>query len=110
MFDGLNELFDARDRDAVARKIATVAATDPQVRMILTSRIIGYNRMVLDGAGFTLQDLDEPHVEPFVRAWYATPSTATPPRPPAAPPIHPEQLRASVAASSAHSSSGVGLR
>ena len=73
MFDGLDELFDSRDRDMVARKIATFAATYPQVRVIVTSRIIGYRRAVLDGAGFTLhtlQDLDTDQVAEFVRSWY----------------------------------------
>lgn len=73
MFDGLDELFDAGDRDRVARMIATFAGSYPKVRVIVTSRIIGYRRAVLDGAGFalrTLQDLDQAQVEQFVGAWY----------------------------------------
>ncbi|MGH3569892.1 MAG: NACHT domain-containing protein, partial [Pseudonocardia sp.] len=74
MFDGLDELFNTHDRDAVGRKIATFAVTYPQVRVIVTSRIIGYHRAVLDGAGFalhTLQDLDNAQIEQFVHRWYA---------------------------------------
>jgi predicted NACHT family NTPase len=95
MFDGLDELFDIGDRDRVARMIATFSATYPRIRVIVTSRIIGYRRTVLDGAGFglhTLQDLTyrdgqgdpngedhskdhsegdgEGQVQQFVRAWY----------------------------------------
>jgi len=73
MFDGLDELFDTHDRNAVARKIVTFAAAYPQVRVIVTSRIIGYHRAVLDEAGFalhTLQDLDPAQIEQFVHRWY----------------------------------------
>jgi predicted NACHT family NTPase len=41
--------------------------------VVVTSRIIGYRREVLDGAGFghyTLQDLDRSQIEFFIENWY----------------------------------------
>jgi HEAT repeat protein/energy-coupling factor transporter ATP-binding protein EcfA2 len=73
MFDGLDELFDPTQRDEAARRIAAFAASYPRIRVIVTSRAIGYRRHVLDGAGFAvhaLQDLDSDQVERFVRLWY----------------------------------------
>jgi HEAT repeat protein/NACHT domain-containing protein len=73
MFDGLDELFDAGTREETTRRIAGFAARYPRVRVVVTSRIIGYHRALLDGAGFTvhtLQDLDQKQIERFVRRWY----------------------------------------
>ena len=73
MFDGLDELFDPAQRDDTARRIAAFAAAYPQVRVIVTSRVIGYQRAVWDGAGFgvhTLQDLDPDQIAGFVHRWY----------------------------------------
>lgn len=73
MFDGLDELFQPAQRDDTARRIAAFAAHFPQVRVIVTSRVIGYHRAVLDGAGFsvyTLQDLGPDQITQFVRRWY----------------------------------------
>src|SRR5215475_2294846 len=74
IFDGLDEVFDPRRRDAVARQIAGFAAEYPKVRVIVTSRTIGYRRATLTNARFahyTLQDLDEEQVEEFLRRWYS---------------------------------------
>jgi HEAT repeat protein len=73
IFDGLDELFDPAEREAVSRQIAGFATTYERVRVVVTSRIIGYRREILGGAGFshyTLQDLDRPEIELFVRNWY----------------------------------------
>jgi hypothetical protein len=73
MFDGLDELFDSADRDSVARRIAAFATRYPRVRVIVTSRPIGYRRSVLDGAGFglyALQDLDRDQIATFTHTWY----------------------------------------
>lgn len=43
--------------------------------MIVTSRVIGYQRSTLDAAGFThylLQDLDTAQIREFTAAWYAS--------------------------------------
>ena len=73
VFDGLDELFDPQRRDTVARQIAGFAARYPRTRIVVTSRVIGYRRAVLDAAGFAhhmLQDLDPKQVEEFVTRWY----------------------------------------
>ncbi|MGH3903032.1 MAG: NACHT domain-containing protein, partial [Pseudonocardiaceae bacterium] len=82
IFDGLDELFDPQLRETVARQIAGFAARYPQARIVVTSRVIGYQRAVLDGAGFTrfmLQDLDAGQVEAFVNRWYQLACPDNPP-------------------------------
>ena len=73
IFDGLDELFDPAERETVSRQIAGFAGQYEHVRVVVTSRIIGYRREILDGAGFrhyTLQDLERAQVECFIRSWY----------------------------------------
>lgn len=73
IFDGLDELFDPSERETVTRQIAGFALAYPLVRLLVTSRIIGYRRTTLTDAGFahyTLQDLDEPRIEEFLMRWY----------------------------------------
>ncbi|MGV9689881.1 NACHT domain-containing protein [Streptomyces sp. NPDC003444] len=82
IFDGLDELFEKDVRDAVARRIAGFAARHSQARIIVTSRGYGYQRAVLDGAGFTnfmLQDLDREQIGAFAEQWFslACPDDAT---------------------------------
>jgi hypothetical protein len=74
VFDGLDEVFDPQVRDTVARRIGGFAAAYPRVRVVVTSRVVGYKRQVLDAAGFghhMIQDLDRGQVEAFVTGWYA---------------------------------------
>ncbi|MCK8679866.1 HEAT repeat domain-containing protein [Streptomyces lichenis] len=74
VFDGLDELFEKDVRNAVARRIAGFAAKYPATRVVVTSRRIGYQRAVLDGAGFTdfmLQDLDRERIGAFCHRWFA---------------------------------------
>ncbi|MGH3814102.1 MAG: NACHT domain-containing protein [Pseudonocardiaceae bacterium] len=100
IFDGLDELFDPQLRETVARQIAGFAARYPQARIVVTSRVIGYQRAVLDGAGFThfmLQDLDAGQVEAFVNRWY---QLACPDNPPEAARLR-ERLLAAVGDSAA---------
>ncbi|MFC8298884.1 HEAT repeat domain-containing protein [Micromonospora orduensis] len=73
IFDGLDELFDQREREAVSLQIAGFAAAYPQARILVTSRIIGYRPRVLRDAGFglyTVQDLDPRQVDAFLGSWY----------------------------------------
>jgi len=74
MFDGLDEIFDKRDRDTVMKQIAGFAETYPRASVIVTSRPHGYRDGILRPAGFIhfrLQDLDAEQKERFVRAWFA---------------------------------------
>lgn len=73
LFDGIDEIFDPAEQEAVTRQIAAFADSHPEARIIVTSRIIGYRRTILTQAGFrhfTLQDFDEKQVINFVRQWY----------------------------------------
>ncbi|MEU0203629.1 MULTISPECIES: HEAT repeat domain-containing protein [unclassified Streptomyces] len=73
VFDGLDELFDPKVRARTAQRIAAFAVRRPSARIVVTSRVIGYQRTVLDAAGFShymLQDLDEDRIGAFVRGWY----------------------------------------
>jgi len=73
LFDGIDEIFDLAEQETVTRQIAAFADSNPQARIIVTSRIIGYRRTILTQAGFrhfTLQDFDEQQVTDFVRQWY----------------------------------------
>lgn len=73
IFDGLDELFDQREREQVSLQIAGFAAAHPQARILVTSRIIGYRPRVLRDAGFglyTVQDLDLRQVDAFLGSWY----------------------------------------
>lgn len=63
VFDGLDEIFDPEVRAETSRRIAGFAAHHERCRVIVTSRVIGYQRQTLDGAEFAhymIQDLDTP--------------------------------------------------
>jgi energy-coupling factor transporter ATP-binding protein EcfA2 len=73
IFDGLDELFDPQLRETVTHQIAGFAARYPRARIVVTSRVIGYRRAILDAAGFThhrLQNLDSGQITAFVTRWY----------------------------------------
>src|SRR5262249_17658030 len=73
VFDGLDELFDPRVREMVSRRIAGFAASYPNVRIMVTSRIVGYRPRVLRDAGFshyTIQDLTTEQRNTFLTSWY----------------------------------------
>ncbi|MER5464591.1 NACHT domain-containing protein, partial [Streptomyces sp. NPDC002668] len=75
VFDGLDELFDPVVRTETSRRISAFAARYPRVRIVVTSRVIGYQRAVLDGSGFKhymLQDLTEDQIGEFAHLWYST--------------------------------------
>ncbi|WP_162642344.1 HEAT repeat domain-containing protein [Streptosporangium sp. 'caverna'] len=73
VFDGLDEIFDPKLRAEVAHQIDGFASRYPKTRIIVTSRVIGYSRGILDAAGFThymLQDLDSEQIKKFTTTWY----------------------------------------
>ncbi|MBP2585045.1 hypothetical protein J3A78_005523 [Streptomyces sp. PvR006] len=75
IFDGLDELFDPKVRDDVTRRITGFAGRYPGVRIMVTSRIIGYARHQLDAAGFRhymIQSLDGKQIKDFASRWYDT--------------------------------------
>lgn len=73
IFDGLDEIFDPAERERITKQIAAFAHSSPALRVLVTSRIIGYRHKVLSDerfAHFTLEDLDRARVEQFVRQWF----------------------------------------
>ena len=73
IFDGLDELFDPQAREAVTHQITGFAARHPRVRVLVTSRHVGYQRTQFDAAGFghyMLQDLDRAQIAAFADRWY----------------------------------------
>jgi HEAT repeat protein len=73
IFDGLDEIFDRRQRDKIIREIIGFAADYPPARMLITSRIIGYEGKRFQAADFrhyTLQDLSEDQIRSFAQGWF----------------------------------------
>jgi hypothetical protein len=73
MFDGIDEIFQPAEQEAITKQIIAFADAYSDARVIVTSRIIGYRRALLTNAGFrhfTLQDLNASQVNEFVRQWY----------------------------------------
>ena len=74
LFDGLDEIFDARQRDHVMNAIVGFAGEYPKSRVVVTSRPVGYRDAILragDFRHFALEDLDDQQVETFVDGWFA---------------------------------------
>ena len=73
MFDGLDEVFDRPTQAAISDDIIRFAQKYPLARIIITSRIIGYNPERFQHATFrqfTLQPLDETEIHEFIDRWY----------------------------------------
>ena len=73
VFDGLDEVFDPRAREELSRQIGGFAGEFPAVRVVVTSRVIGYRHAALADAGFrdhTLQELTSYQIRVFLRVWY----------------------------------------
>ena len=71
--DALDEVFDDAARTAVAEAVALFAASYPSVRILLTSRVIGYNSAPFVAAEFSqlmLQELDDAQVAQFITYWH----------------------------------------
>ncbi|MEW6495992.1 MAG: NACHT domain-containing protein, partial [Cyanobacteriota bacterium] len=73
MFDGLDEVFDPAQRDEVITDIHRFTNDYPNVRVIVTSRIIGYKPQRLRDAEFLhfmLQDLESEQIQDFIYRWH----------------------------------------
>ena len=73
MFDGLDEVFDPGQREDVITDIHRFTNDYPQVKVIVTSRVIGYKPQRLKDAGFRhfmLQDLEQYQIDDFVHRWH----------------------------------------
>ncbi|MGW7385483.1 NACHT domain-containing protein, partial [Streptomyces sp. NPDC054794] len=73
LFDGMDEIFDPARRADVAGQIAAFAQAHPHVRVVVTSRVVGFTPGVFTTAGFSqakLEDLTRTQIESFIRHWY----------------------------------------
>ncbi|MGB5773027.1 MAG: NACHT domain-containing protein, partial [Crocosphaera sp.] len=73
MFDGLDEVFDPGKREDVITDIHRFTNNYPQVRVIVTSRVIGYKPQRLKNAQFRhfmLQDLEQYQIDDFIERWH----------------------------------------
>ncbi len=73
MFDGLDEVFDPVQREEVINDIHRFTNDYPNVRAIVTSRIIGYKPQRLRDAQFRhfmLQDLEPEQIQDFINQWH----------------------------------------
>ena len=73
MFDGLDEVFDHTQREEVITNIKKFASIYKKVKVIVTSRVIGYEAKTFKNANFShymLEDLDEKQIEDFIQRWH----------------------------------------
>ena len=74
MFDGLDEIFDPVVRREVITAIHRFADAYPLARVIVTSRIVGYQHQIWNDEGFRhflLQDLDSKQINLFLARWHS---------------------------------------
>lgn len=72
VFDGLDEIFETRCREHVTQQIEGFARRFPHIRILLTTRPLGYRRSILANAGFdhlALADLTRQQIGNFVHGW-----------------------------------------
>ncbi|MBP1910336.1 energy-coupling factor transporter ATP-binding protein EcfA2 [Methanolobus bombayensis] len=72
IFDGLDEIFDPNKWERVNNMIVGFTLDYPKTRVIVTSRIVGYNKNRLSNAGFkhfTIQDFDDVQISAFLDKW-----------------------------------------
>jgi predicted NACHT family NTPase len=73
MFDGLDEIFESALREETKTQIHNFTQTYPNVRVIVTSRVVGYTHQQLRDADFhhfMLQDLETEQIEEFIQKWH----------------------------------------
>ncbi|MGB7057264.1 MAG: HEAT repeat domain-containing protein, partial [Geitlerinemataceae cyanobacterium] len=73
LFDGLDEVFDPQLRSQVIAQIHNFTQTYPDVKVVVTSRVIGYQPQKLKNAQFyhfMLEEFDEEQIDEFVRRWH----------------------------------------
>jgi len=74
IFDGLDELLDTSFRQEVTEDVESFASLYPQVRILVTSRRVGYEQAPLDPAmfsAFMLSQFTDSQVETYARNWFA---------------------------------------
>jgi energy-coupling factor transporter ATP-binding protein EcfA2 len=74
IFEGLDEIFEPKEREKITEEIIGFALEyQDKARVLVTSRIIGYQRNALQAAEFreyTLQDFVPAQIKTFAQGWY----------------------------------------
>ena len=73
LLDGLDEIFDPKQRELAVNDIFRFSNDYPDARIILTSRVVGYRPEPLRDAGFRdfmLQDFNAGQIKEFLRIWH----------------------------------------
>ncbi|MEG3988768.1 HEAT repeat domain-containing protein, partial [Microcoleus sp. S28C3] len=73
MFDGLDEVFEVQKRNRIVDQIHNFTQTYPTVKVIVTSRVIGYQQQRLKNADFhhfMLQDFEPEQIQEFIHKWH----------------------------------------
>ena len=73
MFDGLDEVFEVEKRNRIVDQIHNFTQTYPTVKVLVTSRIIGYQQQRLKNAEFhhfMLQDFEPEQIKNFIQKWH----------------------------------------
>ena len=73
IFDGLDEVFDPQQREQAVGEIINFTTNYPRVRVLVTSRVIGYKPQQLRDANFRhfmLQDLTNSQIKDFLQKWH----------------------------------------
>ncbi|MFG1970762.1 NACHT domain-containing protein [Nonomuraea fuscirosea] len=81
IFDGLDELIDTSKRSDMASIIEMFAERYPLARILVTSRVVGYDEARLDIRRFSIWRLagfDDARVEEYVSKWFAQEDDLTP--------------------------------
>jgi len=74
IFDGLDEVFDPEEWETIVHMIAGFKNRYPKIWIIVTSRIVGYKRNILEDAGFshfTIQEFEKSQIKEFLDRWYS---------------------------------------
>lgn len=72
-FDGLDEIFDNKIRCEIKNKIEIFSKKHKDLRIIITSRIVGYNEIKFDENIFEIveiQKFDEERLQDYVKKWF----------------------------------------
>ena len=73
MLDWLDEVFDRSMQAAIVDEIIRFSHQYPKVRILVTSRVVGYNPDRLQNTGFrhfTIQSLEVSEIHEFIDKWY----------------------------------------
>jgi predicted NACHT family NTPase len=73
MFDGLDEVFEVQKRNRIVDQIHDFTQDYPTVKVIVTSRMIGYQQQRLKNAKFhhfMLQDFEPEQIQEFIQKWH----------------------------------------